>query len=282
SLPRCKRSEAYKWFSERWARMAVKAGLSMPNQYGLDIRDGSAAGEYISKYGSDSEILTTKLGQSLTWDFADEAVKGGIKQGKQGSLTPFGILQKAIYDSDNPSWPRLFLEFARATKGKALLRWSKGLRSALGICDEELSDQEVVDKAEEDSDLIAILTSPEWKAVLKAGVRAELLNHADEVSGSKSALAKFVYDLVKPSVSFTEFKTEFVARSNASELSAISAPADNHQQHNHFVDCSIDWGVGCPVPISAESELVVSDVVRFMTNPLISTKEAIQLSLLSS
>ncbi|WP_442604595.1 hypothetical protein, partial [Neptunomonas phycophila] len=46
-------SDEWIWILERWKSICVRVGLSSPNEFGLDIQDGSQAGEYISKFGGD-------------------------------------------------------------------------------------------------------------------------------------------------------------------------------------------------------------------------------------
>ena len=70
-----------------------------------------------------------------------------------------------------------FLEYYLATKGKAQLFWSKGLKKLIGIkekTDEELAE-EITDKAE----LICWLNIYAWKLVLEQKARAEILTIAE-------------------------------------------------------------------------------------------------------
>ncbi|WP_197734889.1 hypothetical protein, partial [Photobacterium damselae] len=85
-------SDEWIWILERWKSICVRVGLSSPNEFGLDIQDGSQAGEYISKFGGDGEILTTGKGKQITWDMMDEMTKGHAKLGRKGSRSPWDLL----------------------------------------------------------------------------------------------------------------------------------------------------------------------------------------------
>lgn len=121
--------------AQLWIDCCVKSGLSSPSmKHGLDIRDGSYADEYVSKWGLDYEIT-----------------KGHIKRGKSSSLTPFDLLQKSfddeLYFHKLPS--KLFQEFAISMKGARQLVWSRGLKNLVGLNDK--SDQEIVDETDKES-----------------------------------------------------------------------------------------------------------------------------------
>ena len=89
--------------SALWIKACEKTGLNAPSmQHGLDLRDGTYAQEYVSKWGLDSELT-----------------KGHIKKGREESLTPFDLLQLSIEDKEvfgkKPS--KLWQEFGIAIKG---------------------------------------------------------------------------------------------------------------------------------------------------------------------
>ena len=67
-----------------WISSCLKAGLRSPSmEHGLDIRDGSHADEYISKYG---------LPDQNKWGLPEEITKGHMKKGRNGGFTPFDLL----------------------------------------------------------------------------------------------------------------------------------------------------------------------------------------------
>lgn len=166
-------SDEWLWFLERWCNMCEKAGLERPNEYGLDIRDGSMAYDYICKYGLDGERLTTKKGdKQLTWDMADEITKGNKKDGKK-SFSPFQLLD-VLGDSnvskEEKQRARIeFIKYARAMKGVPLMRWSK---SAFDVfCFDDVTDAELLKDNNDECSLIAQFNVYQWKCILKHSSR---------------------------------------------------------------------------------------------------------------
>ncbi|MBV6575131.1 rolling circle replication protein, Rep63 protein, partial [Acinetobacter baumannii] len=77
--------------------------LNAPSmRHGLDLRNGSYADQYVSK-----------------WGLEDELSKGNVKKGRNGGFTPFDLLNFSIEDNEiygkKPS--KLFQEFAISMKG---------------------------------------------------------------------------------------------------------------------------------------------------------------------
>lgn len=118
--------------SKIWIYCCKRAGLQAPTvQYGLDIRDGQYADQYISKWGLENELT-----------------KGNIKKGRQGGLTPFDLLQLSFNDIEihGKSPLRLYQEYGVSTKGLRQLVWARGLKKLL--CIEEKSDEELAQETE--------------------------------------------------------------------------------------------------------------------------------------
>ena len=89
-----------------WINSCLKAGLRSPSmEHGLDIRDGSHAEEYISKYG---------LPDQNKWGLPEEITKGHMKKGRNGGYTPFDLLELSIEDKPihGKLQSKLFQEFA--------------------------------------------------------------------------------------------------------------------------------------------------------------------------
>lgn len=119
--------------SQIWIKCCKKAGLQAPTmEYGLDIRDGKYAAQYVSKWGIENEMT-----------------KGHIKKGREGGLTPFDLLQLSFDETTlvhGKSALRLYQEYGVATKGLRQLVWARGLKALLGIQDK--SDQELAEETE--------------------------------------------------------------------------------------------------------------------------------------
>ena len=80
-------------------------------EHGLDIRDGSHAEEYISKYG---------LPDQNKWGLPEEITKGHMKKGRNGGFTP---LTSYSY----------LLKINRYTVANCLLNYSKNLLFQLKV-----------------------------------------------------------------------------------------------------------------------------------------------------
>ena len=116
-----------------WQDACRKAGMKIPSlEHGVDVRDGTYADKYISKWGLEHEVT-----------------KGHVKKGREGSLTPFDLLRQS---EDNPHYQRLFKEYADAFKGKHQLFWSKGLKKLLEV--DVKTDEELATETDKDSVLV--------------------------------------------------------------------------------------------------------------------------------
>jgi hypothetical protein len=128
--------------SLHWQHCCKLAGIELPDlKHGLDLRDGTFAAEYISKWGLEEEM--TKRQQ---------------KQGKNGSYTPWDLLQLSIDDiplSNGKLPSKLFQEYALVFKGVRLLSWSRGLKKLLNVLD--VSDDEVIAELESDKTSFVVL-----------------------------------------------------------------------------------------------------------------------------
>jgi hypothetical protein len=178
---------------EKWQRVCLRSGLDQPNEYGLDIQDGSKAGEYICKFGSDGEVLERADGKDVSWDAADEMTKGHTKKGKSGSLSPWDILRK-IDESpveEANKYRGLFLHYARALKGVSQLKWSRGLRSLFDQ-DKEKTDEEILSEQEDSAKLICHLEREEWNFLIQNKMRATILELTE--NGGVEAVARFLYE----------------------------------------------------------------------------------------
>lgn len=128
-------SDAEQELSELWIKACVKSGLNAPSmKYGLDLRDGSYAEKYISKWGLEQEMT-----------------KGHVKKGRNGGFTPFDLLQLSISETEiyGKETVKLWQEFGVASKRKRLLEWGRGLKKYLGL--DEKTDEEIADETDKES-----------------------------------------------------------------------------------------------------------------------------------
>nr|WP_255426509.1 protein rep [Pseudonocardia sp. C8] len=146
----------------RWERAVTRRGYSaVEHRGGLDVRvvnPGSAGlGEYLQKV-------------------AMEAVGAPWKRGRDGSRTPFQILDDLVYEGHGDDLD-LWTEWEVGSQGRKALTWANGTRERYRLApersDQELADEEV---GTADDDLIA-LPAETWRAM--RDVAPELLDAAE-------------------------------------------------------------------------------------------------------
>lgn len=211
-----------------WQKQLVKHGLAVNSQSGLqrslDIRDGSKAGDYICKFGSDGDSKLTSNGNVVNWDIADEVTRSHAKKGRSGSLTPFDFLRlsssKSLPKLERAKYPPLFREYAKALKGKSQVRWSRGLRDFYQL-GEELTDQELVEAKTETARCVAIIDSVEWKQLLQhetstgENIAGLLLNMAEKSfpdTSTEELIPRFIYDRTHQNASFKSYLKRYYSR----------------------------------------------------------------------
>jgi len=164
----------------RWARCCERAGLETPSfAHGLKLDDGSKAANYVAK-----------------WGLEDELTKGHTKKSAQGE-TPFDFLRAHLADSNDKQALMLFKEFAGAFKGKRQLHWSSGLKKHFSIG--EVSDEELSNVLEDLARLLGTISIEQWRVVLKADARGEVLQLA--AAGGWSAVLLFLDSLQNSQIS---------------------------------------------------------------------------------
>lgn len=138
-----------------WQIACEKAGLKKPSlEHGVDVRDGSFAQEYVSK-----------------WGLEDEMTKGHVKKGREGSMTPWDMLRASMGGDEQAG--RLFKVFAKVFKGKQQLAWSKGLKQLLAV--DEVTDEELATETDKDSVQVNTLDIQIWKIILSCKLRSKYL-----------------------------------------------------------------------------------------------------------
>jgi hypothetical protein len=157
--------EARLWqiLSERWQAVLSRQGLTATKTVGLDIRTGDkAVGEYVTK-GS-------------KWGLEHEVTKSAVKNARRGGRSPFALLLD--YGKGDQQSGFLFMQYAKAFKGRNQLFWSKGLRALMGLGVELSDDELAADEISELDVLLARLSLDEWKAIYYSDQRAALLDIA--------------------------------------------------------------------------------------------------------
>lgn len=161
----------------QWQEACIKAGLKAPDLiHGVDVRNGTRAAEYVSKWGLEEEVT-----------------KGHLKKGLNGSLTPFDLLRGA---STNNHFKTLFKQFADVFKGKQQLVWSKGLKELLGI--KQVTDEQLIEETEKTSVEVSELGDMIWQLILKYEKRAHVLELVErDYQDGTDTLGDFIMGLAQ-------------------------------------------------------------------------------------
>lgn len=154
-----KESNIYNELLDHWKSCCERSGLPIPNEHGLDIRDGSYASKYVSKWGLESEMT-----------------KGHLKKGRN-SYTAFDLLQQSLDDDivlfNKHLSSTLFQEFAITMKRRRQLCWSRGLKKLLGI--DEKTDQELAEETDKEAIKLLDVSSLLFDLLCKYQKRHEFL-----------------------------------------------------------------------------------------------------------
>jgi len=141
------------------ASATVQAGCTVTTDYGN-----------IAEYVAKMDKLLLPRQKKGKWGVAEELTKSNVKSVGAGGDTPFGILEKYAETGDW-SYAALFIEFARATKGRSVLQWSRGGKEIVGYKE--------VEREETETDILLAQLSPEqWKVVRHENRIGELLDVA--------------------------------------------------------------------------------------------------------
>lgn len=161
----------------KYKALLAKSGRYASDIYGIDVKFGDqAVGDYLEK-----------------WSLEDEIAKAVVKNGREGSLSPWQLLDKYI-EGDKQAGAR-FIEYALATKGRSQLVWSRGGSEKLGFAD--LTDEEInasLEETEEDQGpeykLLLSIDEVAWSAIVKKNMQNELLENAD--AGDQAQVVAFL------------------------------------------------------------------------------------------
>lgn len=118
-----------------WAHAVARVGGRTVSRDAFDVRPIGQGTETVAAY-------VTKLSRGLE-GLGREVSIGDVKAGRaEGSIAPFQLL-----DIESAEAERLWIEYTQAMKGVSSVRWSRGLRDALGMAAER-TDAEIVDDLE--------------------------------------------------------------------------------------------------------------------------------------
>lgn len=138
---------------QHWWAACVRSGLGEPDRlHGVTVQGGDYAAQYAGKWGLENELTKAHI-------------KHG--QGDKG-LTPFDLLRLARdgNEGDRARAGELFREYAVAFHGQRQLVFSRGLKERYEV--EDLSDDDILKKQDDQAFLVGSLSLWEWYRVLKA------------------------------------------------------------------------------------------------------------------
>jgi hypothetical protein len=172
----------------------------------------AAAGRKLEKLAAQKETLDAALvaayfGKSADLPTPAELVKGQwgaahelsfthMKVAKSERYSPWALLIAAgsrvtvaaddvdgrrARDADGAHAARLWQEFADATKGRVLIRWTKGLRALLAL-DEEATDEQLAEAADEGTRPVAMIHIEYWRWLVLRGRAVEMLAYLDALA----------------------------------------------------------------------------------------------------
>lgn len=158
SEPTILAEDADGWLCDRWRECVVRelgADCAPSEAHGFDVRPAHVA-SYVAKLGLELAGADTKRAAS-------------------GSRTPWQIAYDAMRER-RPRDVELWREYTDATHGHRQLTWSRGLRAAVGLDDDE-TDAELLAREDELARRIAMIDADTWRDVRDRAV--ELLELAE-------------------------------------------------------------------------------------------------------
>jgi hypothetical protein len=171
-LPEDEVSEATGWLQRRWAACVrrVLGAEFVPNEHGVDLRESRRA-DYLTK-------------------FSFELTDPGTKRGRGQNRTPLQIAVAAA-SGKCAADAALWVAYCAGMRGAKMLTWSRGLREAVAL-DEEQTDAAVVDAEETaDAEPIATLTGRAWLSVRgRRGLACAILEVAELAATRADAAAR--------------------------------------------------------------------------------------------
>lgn len=188
-------TEFRSWLSKSWSCRMYKAGFGTTHKiHGVDVRrvaapngpDGASLGRY---------MLDVVEGDGSGWGVGSELVRGDLKRGRHDQRSAHELMQLAVDGGESWAWYDWW-EYEKATKGRRMCVWSRGLRARLGlgeeVTDEEAAVGDVGDSADEDA-LEVIFDPRVWVRHLFAGTAGEELARIERGALLVRALAAWAH-----------------------------------------------------------------------------------------
>jgi hypothetical protein len=124
--------------------------------------------------GTDIARYVTKV-QEGDWGIAQEVTRTDVKTGRGEHMTPFEVAD-AFFETGDIEYAAAFSEYVRASKGRSVIRASRGLRAKLGLGAFKLTDEEIAAaEVEAPKRTVAVLPLPVWSRVRLARLEHDVL-----------------------------------------------------------------------------------------------------------
>lgn len=150
------------FIGSRWEELIRRRGGDVIAGAGVDLREVTVGTE---------EVVAQYVGKSGS-DIGLEMAMGAHKRGRgSSSRTPFQILADIAMLDDRRD-RALWREWEWASKGRAQLVWSRGLKDAAGIS--EMTDEEVSEQGGE-RETLGFISRDDYVRVLESGLVPDLL-----------------------------------------------------------------------------------------------------------
>lgn len=162
--------------TRRWSASCRRAGILEPESE----PDFERHAVHVMDWASDSDYLQ-KQDQSRNWGADREIASGSTK--RSAGRSPFALLDDASQGDKQAAM--LFRDYVLATKGRAQVYWSRGLKAAVGVDDK--TDEQLAEEQQDTADVLALMTTSHWRVVLSEDARATILDLAED--GGWHALA---------------------------------------------------------------------------------------------
>lgn len=167
-------------FKHLWVKVAA-ADWS----HGFDLKAGfDTVGDYVAKFGREPK--------NPGWTMEHEIVKSNVKQAAPGGRTPFGLLDD--YDQGDLDAGDLFVEYAKAFKGRRQLQGMSDLKKLLEMIEPELTDEELLSDLIEDGLPVATLDKVTWYGVLDHVSRWEIVLQVRACKGDSDQFMEWLID----------------------------------------------------------------------------------------
>jgi hypothetical protein len=163
-----------------WAAAVERVGLGRVNDHGFDCRGGDFAADYVAKFGKEPSDAT-RASASAWWTASHELTKGHTKQTQRmKGATPFTLL-RWCREGDAQAGA-LFLEYAKAFKGRPQLYWSPRLRKKIDLLELQQPKKKPAPPVK-----VLHLSREDWTVILRHNARWELLYVAERYGGDAAA-----------------------------------------------------------------------------------------------